>query len=45
MSMLNLLIVDDEKELAESVSMLFSGQNIHIVLAHDGLEGLSKVEK
>lgn len=40
-----LLIVDDEVELAESVSMLFSGQNIHIVLAHDGLDGLSKVEK
>lgn len=41
----NILVVDDDKEIAKSIKLYLQNQNYNVILAHDGLEAIEIFEK
>ena len=42
---MNILIVDDDKDIVESIGIFLSGENYNVFFAYDGIEALSALEE
>ena len=42
---MNIFIVDDDRDFAESLSLVFEGKGYHVFLAHSGEEALEKIKE
>ena len=37
---MNILVVDDDREIVDSIAIFLSGENYNVLKAHDGIEAL-----